>query len=137
MNIKISVGEGYPSWHIDKSFDEVIDYENKGLSLKYSHSFVFTLKGLPTIFLPTNTEIRDTFFSIAKEGEFVHESQNIGDVIDSTTAVEARAAVFMRSSEYGSIHTAPNGKDRVVFVISPLVEETTMLLNDYFASKYN
>ena len=132
MNIKIKIGKGHTAWHIDKSFDEVIKNENKYISPDYSHSFIFTLKGLPTIFLPTNEEVRNEFYSISKEYEFTHEPNNIENITNYTNTVEAKSAVFMRSSKYGSIHTAPDGEDRVVFVISPLLEETVPLLNEYF-----
>jgi len=135
MNIKIHVGDDYPVWHIDKSFDEVITPENSADSSIYSHSFIFTLKGKSTLFLPTNDTIRKNFYSIAQEEEFTYEAQNISSIADLSTKIEAKAAVFMRSSKLGSIHSAPEGLSRMVFVVSPLLEETYYSLNEFFDNK--
>jgi hypothetical protein len=43
-----------------------------------------------------------------------------------------RATIFLRSSHCGSIHSAPDAQNRIVFVISPLIEKTSNLLDEYF-----
>lgn len=133
MNLKINVGDGYPGWHIDKAFDEVIGGQNEFYYSDYSHSFIFTLKGNPTRFISTNNEIRQNFLSKVKEYDFTYEAnEGLNFINNASVIIEEQAAIFMRSTHYGSIHSTPDSQNRIVFVISPLIEKTSNLLNQYF-----
>lgn len=133
----------FPSWHIDKSFEEVIGDKDAPCS----YSFIFTLKGAQTILLPTNGNVRELFYAKSKEHEYTYEYDpslvNVTstglELLDNSITYSTelgQGVVFSRCTQHGTIHTAPENKDRIYIVVTPMSKETLDRFHDYYDKKW-
>lgn len=117
----------YPCWHIDKTHAE----ELREPFLGNQNVYIVTLKGPSTLYHKMDHDIRLKFNLLANESrhsygydKFVHYVKNEGIYAllsnsNSESAAFGKGAVHLAGRWSGTVHSTPEGAERLVLIVTP------------------
>lgn len=123
----------FPGWHIDKTFEEILDINN-AQSQNHQPVFIFTLKGPTTLFQSTDKNTHNSFKLITKEFTYSYGYdkealeanrgviEQMFDYSQSHSTTIGQASVHLAGYNSGTIHSVPNlkvGDERLVVLVTP------------------
>lgn len=126
------LGEYYPSWHIDKTQAEEIMAPCSEIQLHETQNvFIVTLKGASTRYHHLDLDTRVQFNRLANESSHAYgydSAQNYvpGQGIDKLFSLQNSYAanigfgsVHLAGHLHGTVHTTPEGDERLLFIVTP------------------
>lgn len=109
-------------WHIDKTMEEIIGSSS---NTTIRPTFIVPLHGEPTLFYPTNDQLRTDWNQFAEELSFTYGWLPVQHLISNTSLIVSakpeQGSVHKAGQALGAIHASPNPEDlgRLLLLVLP------------------